>query len=113
MDINKIRELSKKVDIELNTKPEKVIMAASLSTAMAIMTISSKKKKGLFGRKKRPNFVQRAKKYYVTADKLLTATVAKKVAENEMEKALDEEFKTKLRHLEIEGSIPFDPEEEA
>lgn len=112
MDINKIRELSKKVDIQLNTKPEKVIMAASLSTAMAIMTISSKKrKKGIFGRK-RPNFVQRAKKYYVTADKLLTATVAKNVAHNETEKALDEEFKTKLRTLEIEGSVPFDPEEE-
>lgn len=113
MDKNKIRELSKKVDVQLNTKPEKIIMAASISTAMAIMTIGSKKKKGIFKKKKAPNFFQRTKKYYASVDKLLTATVAKNIAANEVQRLKEEEFKTKLRDLEIEGSIPFDPQEEA
>ena len=41
-----IKEISKKVNISLNTKTEKGIMTAAISTALAILTIASKKKKG-------------------------------------------------------------------
>lgn len=98
-----IKDIGKKVDITLNTKPEKVIMAASLSTALAILTISDKKKKG------KPNFIQRTKRYYNSIDKLLVATVAKRAAEDEKRKAAEKEFShKKLRDMEMIDAIPID-----
>lgn len=98
-----VNDISKKVKISLNSKPEKVIMAASISTALAILTISDKKKKG------KPNFIQRTKKYYNSIDKLLVMTIAKNVAKNEKRKALEKEFShKKLRDLEIEEAISVD-----
>ena len=63
-------------------------MTAAISTALAILTISSKKKKG------KPNFFQRIGKYYGSIDKLLVMTVAKEAAEDEKRRALEQEFKT-------------------
>lgn len=98
-----VKDIGKKVKFSLNTKPEKVIMAASVSTALAILTISDKKKKG------KPNFIQRTKKYYNSIDKLLVMTVAKNVAKDEKRKALEKEFShKKLRDLEIEEPISVD-----
>ncbi|MBQ8967921.1 hypothetical protein [Ruminococcus sp.] len=97
------KDISKKVNVKLNTKPEKAIMAASISTALAILTISSKKKKG------KPNFFQRIGKYYNSVDKLLVMTVAKDVAKEEKRKAAMKEFSNKkLREMEIEKAIPID-----
>ncbi len=105
MSMNKedIKKLSKKVSIKLDSKPEKAIMAASVSTALAILTIPSKKKKG------KPNFFQRIGRYYSSIDKLLVMTVAKDVEAEEKRKAKMKEFsEKKLRDLEIEDSIPID-----
>lgn len=98
-----MKDIGKKVNITLNTKPEKVIMAASISTALAILTISDKKKKG------RPGFVKRAKKYYSSIDRLLAATVAKNAAEDEKRRAAEKEFShKKLRDMEMIDAIPID-----
>ena len=98
-----IKDIGKKVNFTLKTKPEKVIMAASLSTALAILTISDKKKKG------KPNFFQRTKKYYDSIDRLLVKTVAKNAAEEEKRKAAEKEFShKKLRDMEIIDAIPID-----
>ena len=108
MSMNKedIKKLSKKVSIKLDSKPEKAIMAASVSTALAILTIPSKKKKG------KPNFFQRIGRYYSSIDKLLVMTVAKDIEAEEKRKAKMKEFsEKKLRDLEIEDSIPIDHSE--
>ena len=98
-----IKEISKKVNISLNTKTEKGIMTAAISTALAILTISSKKKKG------KPNFFQRIGKYYGSIDKLLVMTVAKEAAEDEKRRAFEQEFKTKkIRDLNIIDAEPID-----
>ena len=93
----------------LDSKPEKMIAAASVSTALAILFTSDKSKKGRGGKRKKKGFVSRVMRNYSVIDRLLAMSIAKKVAENERQKALDKEFKTKLRHLEIEEAIPFDP----
>ncbi|MBR1862478.1 MAG: hypothetical protein IJ806_00100 [Ruminococcus sp.] len=105
MGSEKIKALGGKVNISLNTKPEKMIMAASLGTAAAIL-LTGKRNKGLV------NFVKRTKKSYQTMDRVLGMTVARQVAENEKQKAREAEFKTKLRDLEIEDSIPLDLSED-
>ena len=103
MNKDDIKKLSKKVSIKLDSKPEKAIMAASVSTALAILTIPSKKKKG------KPNFFQRIGRYYSSIDKLLVMTVAKDIEAEEKRKAKMKEFsEKKLRDLEIEDSIPID-----
>ena len=103
MNKEDIKKLSKKVSIKLDSKPEKAIMAASVSTALAILTIPSKKKKG------KPNFFQRIGRYYCSIDKLLVMTVAKDIEAEEKRKAKMKEFsEKKLRDLEIEDSIPID-----
>ena len=103
MNKEDIKKLSKKVSIKLDSKPEKAIMAASVSTALAILTIPSKKKKG------KPNFFQRIGRYYSSIDKLLVMTVAKDIEAEEKRKAKMKEFsEKKLRDHEIEDSIPID-----
>lgn len=103
MNKEDIKKLSKKVSIKLDSKPEKAIMAASVSTALAILTIPSNKKKG------KPNFFQRIGRYYSSIDKLLVMTVAKDIEAEEKRKAKMKEFsEKKLRDLEIEDSIPID-----
>ena len=103
MNKEDIKKLSKKVSIKLDSKPEKAIMAASVSTALAILTIPSKKKKG------KPNFFQRIGRYYSSIDKLLVMTVAQDIEAEEKRKAKMKEFsEKKLRDLEIEDSIPID-----
>ena len=98
-----IKDIRQKIDISLNTKPEKAIVATSLATAMAILTISAKKKKG------KPNFFQRIGKYYSSIDKLLVSTIAKNAAAEEKRRAVMAEFSNKkLRDMEIEKSIPID-----
>ncbi len=104
----------KSFDLTLNSKPEKIIAAASLSTALAILIGGKPDKSGRGGKGKGApqGFISRVKKNYSIIDRLLVMTIAKGVADAERQKALDKEFKTKLRDLEIEGSIPFDPTEE-
>ncbi|MBR1739022.1 MAG: hypothetical protein IJ737_01905 [Ruminococcus sp.] len=103
-----------KIHFTLNSNAEKAIAAASISAAAAILFGGKKKNtRGGRGRKKQLNFVQRVKKNYSIADRLLIMTVAKGVADEERKKAMAKEFKTKLRDLEIEGSVPFDPGEKA
>ena len=98
-----IKDISKKVNVSLNSKTEKTIMAASFSTALAILTISSKKKKG------KPNFFQRIGKYYGAVDKMLAMTVAKTVEAEETRRAAEREFTNKkLRDLEIIDAEPID-----
>ena len=103
MNKEELLKLGKKVNFKLNTKPEKAIMAASVSTALAILTISSKKKKD------KPNFFQRIGKYYNAVDRLLVMTVAKDVeAEEKRRAALHEFTNKKLRDMKIEDAIPID-----
>lgn len=98
-----LKDISKKVNISLNSKTEKNIMAASVSTALAILTISNKKKKG------KPNFFQRIGKYYSSIDKLLVMTVAKTVEAEETRRAAEREFtEKKLRDLKIIDAEPLD-----
>ncbi|WP_295156660.1 hypothetical protein [uncultured Ruminococcus sp.] len=98
-----IKEVSKKINVSLNTKPEKTIMAVSLSAAMAILTISNRKKKG------KPNFIQRMGRFYNSIDKLLLATVASEVAAEEKRRAAIAEFPhKKMRDLKIEDAVPID-----
>ena len=98
-----LKDISKKVNISLNTKTEKSIMTAAISTALAILTISSKKKKG------RPNFFQRIGKYYGSIDRMLVMTVAKEAAADEKRRAAEKEFKNKkIRDLEIIDAEPID-----
>ena len=102
-----IKDISKKVDIKLNSKPEKTIAAVSLSTALAILTIPSRKKKG------KPNFFQRVNKYYSAIDKLLCKTVAKDAAEEEKRRLAKQEFShKKMRDMEIIDAIPIDLSED-
>ena len=103
-----IKDISKKVDIKLNSKPEKNIAAVSLSMALAILTIPSKKKKG------KPNFIQRMGRYYNSIDKLLGKTVAQSVVAEEKRRLAMQEFSSKkLRDLEIIDAIPIDLSEDA
>ncbi|MCR5020051.1 hypothetical protein [Ruminococcus sp.] len=98
-----LKDISKKVNISLNSKTEKNIMAASISTALAILTISNKKKKG------KPNFFQRIGKYYSSIDKLLVMTVAKTIEAEETRRAAEREFtEKKLRDLKIIDAEPLD-----
>ena len=98
-----LKDISKKVNISLNSKTEKNIMSASISTALAILTISNKKKKG------KPNFFQRIGKYYSSIDKLLVMTVAKTVEAEETRRAAEREFtEKKLRDLKIIDAEPLD-----
>lgn len=98
-----LKDINKKVNISLNSKTEKNIMAASISTALAILTISNKKKKG------KPNFFQRIGKYYSSIDKLLVMTVAKTVEAEETRRAAEREFtEKKLRDLKIIDAEPLD-----
>ncbi len=98
-----LKDISKKVNISLNSKTEKNIMAASISTALAILTIPNKKKKG------KPNFFQRIGKYYSSIDKLLVMTVAKTVEAEETRQAAEREFtEKKLRDLKIIDAEPLD-----
>ena len=98
-----LKDISKKVNISLNSKTEKNIMAASISTALAILTIPNKKKKG------KPNFFQRIGKYYSSIDKLLVMTVAKTVEAEETRRAAEREFtEKKLRDLKIIDAEPLD-----
>lgn len=94
-----------KVNFEVNSSAEKIILAGAASVALAILFDGKKKKP-----QKRKSFVQRVSRNYKMIDNALTKTVAKNVAAKEKEKLLDEQFKTKLRHLEIEGSEPIDAE---
>ena len=103
-----IKELSKKVNITLNSKPEKMIMAGAISTALAILTIPGKKRK-----KGSPNFFQRIGKFYNSVDRLLVMTVAKDVAAEEKRRASVAGIKNrKLRDMEIIDAIPIDLSEE-
>jgi hypothetical protein len=90
----------KNVKFKLNSKPEKVIAAVSLSSAAAI----------LFGSKKNGFFKQVGKNYRVI-DNILAMTIARDVKKNEklkLKAAEKASYKTKLRNLDIEDSIPFD-----
>ncbi|MBP3797748.1 MAG: hypothetical protein J6I46_08255 [Ruminococcus sp.] len=103
-----IKELSKKVNITLNSKPEKMIMAGAISTALAILTIPGKRRK-----KGSPNFFQRIGKFYNSVDRLLVMTVAKDVAAEEKRRASVAGIKnSKLRDMEIIDAIPIDLSEE-
>lgn len=103
-----IKELSKKVNITLNSKPEKMIMAGAISTALAILTIPGKRRK-----KSSPNFFQRIGKFYNSVDRLLVMTVAKDVAAEEKRRASVAGIKnSKLRDMEIIDAIPIDLSEE-
>ena len=103
-----IKELSKKVNITLNSKPEKMIMAGAISTALAILTIPGKRRK-----KCSPNFFQRIGKFYNSVDRLLVMTVAKDVAAEEKRRASVAGIKnSKLRDMEIIDAIPIDLSEE-
>ena len=93
-----IKELSKKVNITLNSKPEKMIMAGAISTALAILTIPGKRRK-----KGSPNFFQRIGKFYNSVDRLLVMTVAKDVAAEE---------KRRVSVAGIKNSKPIDLSEE-
>ena len=104
------KKLPGNIKLTLNTNPEKVIAAVSLSTALAILTSGSRKGRG--GRKSRPGFIQRTVRNYKLIDKLLMLTLAKGVKENEKRILTEKEFKTKLRDLTIEDAIPFAPTEE-
>ena len=103
-----IKELSKKVNITLNSKPEKMIMAGAISTALAILTIPGKRRKN-----GSPNFFQRIGKFYNSVDRLLVMTVAKDVAAEEKRRASVAGIKnSKLRDMEIIDAIPIDLSEE-
>ena len=103
-----IKALSKKVNITLNSKPEKMIMAGAISTALAILTIPGKRRK-----KGSPNFFQRIGKFYNSVDRLLVMTVAKDVAAEEKRRASVAGIKnSKLRDMEIIDAIPIDLSEE-
>ncbi len=103
-----IKELSKKVNITLNSKPEKMIMAGAISTALAILTIPGKRRK-----KGSPSFFQRIGKFYNSVDRLLVMTVAKDVAAEEKRRASVAGIKnSKLRDMEIIDAIPIDLSEE-
>ena len=86
----------KKITVKLNTKPEKVVACLSLSAAGAILF--HKKGKSFFGKINRN---------YKVIDNLLSMTCARNVAKNEKIKAqqeLNEQYKTKLKNLEIENA---------
>ena len=103
-----IKELSKKVNLTLNSKPEKMIMAGAISTALAILTIPGKRRK-----KGSPNFFQRIGKFYNSVDRLLVMTVAKDVAAEEKRRVSVAGIKnSKLRDMEIIDAIPIDLSEE-
>ncbi|MBO5448984.1 MAG: hypothetical protein J5994_06610 [Ruminococcus sp.] len=99
---------SKKYKLVLSSKPEKIITAASFSLALAILFDNKKGKKDRGGKGKNPNLIARFLKNYSVIDALLAATIAKKAVENERRLAKEKEFKTKLRDLEVESSIPFE-----
>ena len=92
----------KKCVVKLNTNAEKIIATASLSTALAILFGGKNKKKKRGGNK---NFVQRFSRNYKVIDNLLSMTIARETAKNirrKAEQAEKEQYKTKLRDLEIE-----------
>ena len=94
----------KKCTFMLNTKPEKIIAAASLSAALAFLFGSGKNKKN-------KSFARRLQRNYKTLDNILSVTIARDVKKNEERKIKEAEknsYKTKLRELEIEDSIPLD-----
>lgn len=108
MDIKDVSELRKKVNVTLNSKPEKMIMAGAISTALAILTIPGKRRK-----KGSPNFFQRIGKYYNSVDRLLVMTVAKSVAAEEKRRETVAGIKSKkLRDMEIIDAVPIDLSEE-
>ena len=86
----------KKVAVKLNTKPEKIIACLSLSAAGTILF-----------HKKGKSFFKKLNKNYKVIDNVLSMTVARDVAKNEKiktEKEAKEQFKTKLKDLEIENA---------
>lgn len=78
----------KKIKVTLNTKPEKVIAAASLSAAGAILF-----------HKKGKSLTKKIVRNYRIIDNILSVTAAKSIAENEKNK---NKFKTKLKDLDIQ-----------
>lgn len=80
----------KKIDIQINTKPEKVVTAATLSAIGAILF-----------HKKGKSFFKSVNKNYKIIDRALSMTVAKDIAQKEKAKA-EEELKTKLKDMHIE-----------
>ena len=98
----------KKCVVKLNTNAEKIIAAASLSTAIAILFGGKSKKKKRGGKK---NFVQRVGRNYKVIDNLLSMTIAREAANDirrKAEQAEKEQYKTKLRDLEIEQAEIID-----
>lgn len=102
-----------KINFTLNSNPEKIIAAASISVALAILFDGKSKNKKRGG--KENGFVKRTMKNYRIADRLLAMTVAKNIA-NDSDKLAEilakSEYKTKLGNMEIEDSIPFDLQED-
>ena len=68
---------SKKLNIKLSSKPEKVVMATALSVAGAILFDQKKRKQK--GSSKYQNFAQRVKKNYKFTNSLLDKTIAKDI----------------------------------
>lgn len=95
----------KKIAFEISSNPEKIIAAATLSVAMAII-FDGKKKKNRGGKRNPQSFPKRVMKNYRIADNLLCKTVAKNTEKKSVSD--NKEFHTKLRDLEIEDAIPFD-----
>ncbi|WP_294407698.1 hypothetical protein [uncultured Ruminococcus sp.] len=96
-----------KCNVILNSKPEKVIAAASASVAMAILFSGNKKHKR--NRKNNKSFFSKVASNYRIADRLLSNTIARSAADELKNK---QEFKTKLKDLEIIDAIPLDLSEE-
>ena len=74
-----------------NTKPEKIVLAATAATILSV--IFDQKKKRLSGSKKYKNFPSRFIKNYKLADSLLSRTLAKELEsrkEHFKDKKLDE-----------------------
>ncbi len=84
------------VVFKCNTKPEKIVLAATAATILSV--VFDQKKKKLRGSKRYKNFPARLVKNYKLADSLLSKTLAK-----EME-AKKEHFKDKkLDEMTIEN----------
>lgn len=88
---------NKRIYLKVNTKPEKIAVAAALSAACAL--IFNEKKKKIKHPKKYHNIIQRTIRNYKLFDVILTKTIAKETAQK-----TKEQFKDKsLNNLEIEN----------
>lgn len=87
---------------KVNSKPEKIVTAATMAVVLSI--IFDGKKKKLKHPEKYKSFPKRVLKYYKLSDSLMKKTVAKDLEKKLKEEADKEHFKDpKLDALEIEN----------